>query len=76
MPTFQEVANLAFELHDKKVVNLDTPLRDLLKPQSLSGTVYTGILVWDNYFLVGGGSTASVQEFAELAKAGDDAAKK
>jgi hypothetical protein len=76
MPNMKEVQQLATELHDKKILNLDTPGRDLLSMQSsllhanpaeLAGWYVVG---GDHYVVVCGkepGSAINPAQIGELA---------
>ncbi|MBO6554203.1 MAG: hypothetical protein JJ926_13475 [Roseitalea sp.] len=62
MPTITDVQKLATELHNKKAINLDMPIRDLLEPQGIgvidpSGPLQDNVIAWSEYVLVTSGKT-------------------
>ena len=71
MPKARDVANLLNELHDRKIVNLDTSLKSVLQPSTLDeldpgGKVATSVVAWDGYGLVIKGNVASIGEVSAL----------
>ena len=71
MANARDVQNLLHELHDKKIVNLDTSLRSILQPQGLDqldpgSKVGAAVVAWDGYALVIANNIASIAEVAAL----------
>jgi hypothetical protein len=73
MTKARDVSNLLNELHEKKIVNLDTSLRAILQPQGLDdldpgGKVSTSVIAWDGYAVVIKGDIASIAEVSALGR--------
>jgi len=71
MANARDVSHLLNQLHDKKVVNLDTSLRAVLAPEALDqldpgGKVSTAVVAWDGYGLVIKGDVATIADVAAL----------
>lgn len=71
MASPRDVNNLLHDLHDKKILNLDTSLRAILQPQGLDqldpgSKVGSAVVAWDGYAVVIANKIASIAEVAAL----------
>ncbi len=68
-----DVQKLAEELHQHGIINLDTPLRTLLKPTAIGLTnpnspVADNAVAWSDYVLVTKGRPSAISEAANVAR--------
>jgi hypothetical protein len=70
----KHVSGLLNELHDRKIINLETSVRSLLEPGGLRNVspgseVASAVIAWDGYALVIATKEASLVEVSAAAKA-------
>ncbi|MGB3406555.1 MAG: hypothetical protein WBA67_03590 [Jannaschia sp.] len=76
MPTINDVQKLATDLHEMKALNLDTTMRDLLKPGGIgvidpTGPLQDNVVAWSEYVLVTSGkSLKGIETQAAAIRAG------
>jgi hypothetical protein len=68
----KDVGKLLSELHDQKIVNLDTSIRSMLAPESLGilnpgVTVGAAVIAWDGYGLVIKGAAPDLSQVETMA---------
>jgi methylmalonyl-CoA mutase cobalamin-binding subunit len=73
MATAKDVSQLLSDLHDKKIVNLDTSLKSVLASPGLDSLdpgakVGAAVVAWDGYAVVIKGSIASIGEIAAVGR--------
>ncbi|MEL7005784.1 MAG: hypothetical protein AAFN93_24100 [Bacteroidota bacterium] len=69
------------QLHDQRIINLDAPLRDLMKPEGIgivdpNGPVSDNVIAWSDYVLITSGKPNSVEEIRGIAKSLQEATTK
>ena len=67
----KDVSHLLTKMHESKILNLDTSLRDVLQPEALDtldpgSSVSAAVVAWDGYGLVIKGSIATLDEVSQL----------
>lgn len=73
MPSVNDVEKLALELHEGGALNLDTPLRDLLKPQGIgvidpNSPIADNAVAWSDYVLITKGKTGPIDDLVKVAE--------
>lgn len=71
MPDSMNVEQLMNELHEQGILNLDTPVRSLLKPQGIGmvdpvNPAADNVIAWSDYVVVTKGKLIELNEIARL----------
>jgi len=74
MANFSDIERLAIELDDNKIINLDTPLRELLRPQGIgvidpTNPLSDNVIAWSDYVLITSGKTSPLQDLVRVSEA-------
>jgi hypothetical protein len=69
----KKVSSLLNDLHNSKIMNLDTPIRSVLEHEALGGlnpgsTVASAVVAWDGYGLVIKGAGADLDQVQNIMK--------
>ncbi|MBL4790687.1 MAG: hypothetical protein JKY60_17120 [Kordiimonadaceae bacterium] len=73
MTAIKDVEKLTLDLHNQKIIDLDRPLRDLLKPEGIGfidpdSPLADNAIAWSDYVLITKGKTGSLDDLLKVAE--------